>query len=163
MLPFGGQGSNCAMEDAGALGRLFRSVHDPAAIEPRLALFEQIRKNRASRIQIESKVRLGKEEEIVHELKKYADPPGSGKSCIAQGRFKHSSPYAQPLHLQHKSELLTTMSMMFLQNVRRYCKKHNWGTDFTSGHYFQRFRDLEIGRRMRSYTCTVQKSYLTQI
>lgn len=93
MLPFGGQGSNCAMEDAGALGHLFRSVHDPAAIEPRLALFEQIRKNRASRIQIESKVRLGKEEEIVHELKKYADPPGSAVASTAQERTTHDYEY----------------------------------------------------------------------
>lgn len=127
MLPFGGQGSNSAMEDAGALGHLFRSVHDPAVIESRLALFEQIRKNRVSRIQTESKVRLGKEAEVVEELKKYADPPGSGKSCIAQSRLQTSSPHAQPCHLRHKSELLTTMSTMSSKNVRKYFKKHKEG------------------------------------
>lgn len=83
MLPFGGQGSNCAMEDAGALGHLFRSVHDPAAIEQRLALFELIRKDRPSRVQTMAKVRVGREKEVEQELKKYADPPGSGKLCIA--------------------------------------------------------------------------------
>lgn len=83
MLPFSGQGSNSAMEDAGALGHLFRSVHDPAAIEERLKLFELVRKDRASRIQTLSKVRIGREKEVEQELQKYADPPGSGKFCIA--------------------------------------------------------------------------------
>lgn len=79
MLPFSGQGSNSAMEDAGALGHLFRSVNDHAAIETRLALFERVRKNRTSRIQTLSKVRIGREKEVEQELRKYADPPGSGK------------------------------------------------------------------------------------
>lgn len=70
-----------AMEDAGALGYLFQSFDDPdpAAIRERLQLFENVRKNRVSRIQIESKVRLGREKEIEEQLRKYADPPGSGK------------------------------------------------------------------------------------
>ena len=79
MLPFSGQAANCAMEDAGALGYLFRSVHDSAAVEGRLPLFELARKNRVSRIQILSSVRVGREKEVEHKLKKYADPPGSGK------------------------------------------------------------------------------------
>ncbi len=83
MLPFGGQGSNSAMEDAGALGYLFRSIHDPAAIEKQLQLFELVRKDRVSRIQIMSKVRMGREKDILQELQNFADPPGSGKSCIA--------------------------------------------------------------------------------
>ena len=83
MLPFGGQGSNSAMEDAGALGELFRSVHDPASIEKRLLLFERVRKDRASRVQILSKARIGTERAVEQELHKYADPLGSGKSCTA--------------------------------------------------------------------------------
>ena len=81
MLPFGGQGSNMAMEDAGALGYLFRSISDPTAVEKQLPLFELVRKDRASRVQILSKVRAGREKDVEKELRKYADPPGSGKSC----------------------------------------------------------------------------------
>lgn len=72
------------MEDGGALGYLFRPVHDPAAVEKQLPLFELVRKNRVSRIQILSTVRAGREKEVGEELKKYADPPGSGKSYIAR-------------------------------------------------------------------------------
>ena len=82
MMPFGGQGSNMAMEDAGALGYLFRSISDPAAVEKQLPLFELVRKDRASRVQILSKVRAGRETDVEKELRKYADPPGSGKSNI---------------------------------------------------------------------------------
>ena len=84
MLPFSGQGSNSAMEDGGALGYLFRSAHDTAAVEKQLPLFELVRKNRVSRIQILSTVRAGREKEVEEELKQYADPPGSGKSYIAR-------------------------------------------------------------------------------
>ncbi|KAL9132873.1 MAG: hypothetical protein Q9175_005946, partial [Cornicularia normoerica] len=77
MLPFGGQGSNMAMEDAAALGHLFRSIHDPAAVEKRLKLLELVRKDRTSRVQILSKVRVGREKDVEQELQKYADPPGS--------------------------------------------------------------------------------------
>lgn len=72
-----------AIEDAGALGHLFRSVQDPAEIKKRLALFELVRKGRVSRIQILSKVRAGREKDVEQELQKYADPPGSGEFCIA--------------------------------------------------------------------------------
>ena len=82
MLPFGGQGSNMAMEDAGALGYLFRSISDPTAVEKQLRLFELVRKDRASRVQILSKVRAGREKDVEKELQKYADPPGSGKSFV---------------------------------------------------------------------------------
>lgn len=78
MLPFGGQGSNQAMEDAGALGYLFKGVDDPNAIEERLSLFELARKNRASRVQVLSKARIGREKDVEQELRQYADPPGSG-------------------------------------------------------------------------------------
>ena len=79
MLPFGGQGSNQAIEDGGALGYLLRGVDNQADISERLAIFEQVRRNRASRVQILSKARVGQEKSVQEELQKYADPPGSGK------------------------------------------------------------------------------------
>ncbi|KAL8787339.1 MAG: hypothetical protein Q9195_007798 [Heterodermia aff. obscurata] len=80
MLPFGGQGSNQAIEDGGALGYLLNSVNDTSTIEQRLKLFETIRRDRASRVQTLSKVRAGKENEIEQELRKYADGMDSGES-----------------------------------------------------------------------------------
>ncbi|KAL9074205.1 MAG: hypothetical protein Q9161_002399 [Pseudevernia consocians] len=74
------------MEDAGALGHLFRSIHDPAAIEKQLQLFELIRKDRVTSVQITSKVRLGREKEIEQELRKYANPPGSPVPTTPQER-----------------------------------------------------------------------------
>lgn len=79
MLPFGGQGSNQAIEDGGALGYLLRDVDNHSDIPDRLALFEQVRRKRASRVQILSKARVGQERTVEEELKNYADPPGSGK------------------------------------------------------------------------------------
>lgn len=79
MLPFGGQGSNQAIEDGGALGYLLRGVTDGVEIPQRLALFEQVRRKRASRIQILSKARVGMEKTVEGELKQYAEPPGSSK------------------------------------------------------------------------------------
>ena len=84
MLPFSGQGGNSAMEDGGALGYLFRGIQDPAAVEKQLHLFELARKNRVSRMQILSTVRVNREKEVEQELKKYADPPGSGRSRITR-------------------------------------------------------------------------------
>lgn len=79
MLPFGGQGSNSAIEDAGALGYLFTGVDDPESITKQLLLFERSRKARASRVQVLSSVRAGREKEAEEELRRYADPPGSSK------------------------------------------------------------------------------------
>lgn len=93
MMPFGGQGSNSAMEDAGALGHLFRSVHDPATIEKRLQLFWLVRKDRVSRTQTMAKVRAGREKEVEQELKKYADPPGSAVPSTHQERTDHDYDY----------------------------------------------------------------------
>lgn len=78
MLPFGAQGANQAIEDAGALGALFSGGESESDVASRLALFEQVRRLRASRVQTLSKVRLGKEREVEAELRQYADPPGSG-------------------------------------------------------------------------------------
>ena len=80
MLPFGGQGSNQALEDAGALGYLLNDVNEERMVEKRIKLFETVRRKRASRVQILSKVRVGKEQEVREELLPYADPLGSGKS-----------------------------------------------------------------------------------
>lgn len=79
MLPFGGQGSNQAMEDGGALGYLLIGVEDAAAIPARLAMFDRVRRNRASRVQTLSKVRVGKEKEVEQELKKYMENADAGK------------------------------------------------------------------------------------
>ena len=79
MLPFGGQGSNQAMEDGGALGYLLRGVGDATAIPARLAMFDRVRRNRASRVQTLSKVRVGREKEVEQELKKYVENADAGK------------------------------------------------------------------------------------
>ena len=79
MLPFGGQGSNQAMEDGGALGYLLRGVEDATAIPARLAVFDRVRRKRASRVQTLSKVRVGREKEVEEELKKYVENADEGK------------------------------------------------------------------------------------
>ena len=78
MLPFGGQGSNQAIEDGGALGFLLKGVDDTTILAERLRDFEAIRKDRASRVQILSKVRVGKEMEVELELWQYAGNLKSG-------------------------------------------------------------------------------------
>ena len=81
MLPFGGQGSNQALEDAGALGYLLDKVEKGNSVIRRIELFEIVRRKRASRVQVLSKVRVGKEQDVVEELLQYADDSsGSGKS-----------------------------------------------------------------------------------
>nr|A0A8K1Y6D8.1 RecName: Full=FAD-dependent monooxygenase phomE; AltName: Full=Phomopsin biosynthesis cluster protein E [Diaporthe leptostromiformis]BDA39137.1 flavin-dependent monooxygenase [Diaporthe leptostromiformis] len=52
MLTFQGQGGGQAIEDGAALGILLDNVHDRGEIEERLQLFEQIRRNRGSALQI---------------------------------------------------------------------------------------------------------------
>lgn len=79
MLPFGGQGSNQAIEDGGALGYLLQGVEKAEEISSRLELFEKVRRNRASRVQTLSKVRIGREKEVEQELKRYVDTVNSGK------------------------------------------------------------------------------------
>ena len=79
MLPFGAQGANMAIEDAGALGALFSpGVESAEDVSHRLDLFEKVRRLRASRVQTLSRVRLGKEKEVEAQVRQYADPPGSG-------------------------------------------------------------------------------------
>lgn len=78
MLPFGAQGANQAIEDAGALGALFSDVESAADVPSRLRVFEQVRRLRASRVQSLSRVRLGKEKEVEDRVRLYAEPPNSG-------------------------------------------------------------------------------------
>ena len=82
MLPFGGQGANQGIEDAAALGYFLKGIDDAAKIPQRMALFEKVRRKRASRTQIMSQVRVGREKEVQRELEEFADPPGSGTSCL---------------------------------------------------------------------------------
>ena len=72
MLPFGGQAANQALEDAGALGALLADVTSKEELQRRLKLFEEIRKPRASAIQILSSVRVGMEGKVQDKLQKYA-------------------------------------------------------------------------------------------
>lgn len=78
MLPYSGQGSNQAIEDAGALGFLLKGIESAPEISRRLEMFEVARRKRASRVQVLSRVRVGKEQEVQPELSTYAHPPGSG-------------------------------------------------------------------------------------
>ncbi|QKX63106.1 uncharacterized protein TRUGW13939_10274 [Talaromyces rugulosus] len=73
MLPFGGQGSNQAIEDGGALGMLLENVHDVSQITARLDLFEKVRRRRASRVQILSTVRANRESLVENEIQKYME------------------------------------------------------------------------------------------
>ncbi len=78
MLPFGGQGSNQAIEDGAALGYLLQNVSDAATTAERLKMFEKVRKDRASRVQILSSVRVGKEIEVEEKLWRHAGDMTSG-------------------------------------------------------------------------------------
>ena len=51
-----GQGGGQAIEDGAALGVLFDQFHEKGAIEGRLQLFEQVRRNRGSALQILSSI-----------------------------------------------------------------------------------------------------------
>lgn len=82
MLPFGGQGSNQAIEDAGALGFLFSNIETCENLTKNFNLFDKVRRVRASRAQVLGKVRVGKEQDVMNELMRYADPPGSGESSL---------------------------------------------------------------------------------
>lgn len=86
MLPFGGQGSNQAIEDAGALGYLCNGLETGETVMRSLDMFDTVRRKRASRVQILSKVRVGKEKDVREELLQYADPPGSGESSLMSGK-----------------------------------------------------------------------------
>jgi 2-polyprenyl-6-methoxyphenol hydroxylase-like FAD-dependent oxidoreductase len=112
MLPFGGQGANQAIEDAGALGYLLKGLDDASEIENRLRLFVEVRKDRVTRVQILSKTRIGREKEFEQELERYANPPGSSRFlfdlCLISfmlTRVKRSQPI-------HKNVLCTIISKL---------------------------------------------------
>ena len=73
MLPFGGQGSNQAIEDGGALGFLLKGLGDTSEISIRLKKFEEVRRKRAARVQLLSKTRVGREKDVEEQLKEYAE------------------------------------------------------------------------------------------
>ena len=93
MLPFGGQGANQAIEDGGALGLLLANIDDSSQIPHRLQLFDQIRRRRASRVQILSSVRANQEALVEEQLKKYME---EGVPCELY-RFHVSSGYVASL------------------------------------------------------------------
>ena len=73
MLPFGGQGSNQAIEDGGALGFLLKGIGDTSEIPHRLEKFEEVRRKRAARVQLLSKTRVGREKDVEEQLKEFAE------------------------------------------------------------------------------------------
>jgi salicylate hydroxylase len=79
MLPFGAQGANQAIEDAGALAVVLSGDDtSPQNLMHRLAVFEKVRRLRASRVQIMSGVRLGKEKLVEDGIRRYADSTAFG-------------------------------------------------------------------------------------
>lgn len=70
-----GQGGGQAIEDGGALGILFDQVHDRGQIESRLQLFEQVRRNRGSALQILSNTNPPPPQSVREAAAKYV--PGS--------------------------------------------------------------------------------------
>ena len=53
-----------------------------------LDLFDTVRRRRATRAQVLSKVPAWHEEEVTEELSRYADPPGSGSSSLGITRHE---------------------------------------------------------------------------
>lgn len=62
------------------MGYLLQNVSDAATTAERLKMFEAVRKDRASRVQILSSVRAGKEIEVEEKLWRYAGGMTSGMS-----------------------------------------------------------------------------------
>ena len=73
MLPFGGQAANQALEDAGALGTVLNGLENARELPDRLQRFEDIRKPRATVIQILSSVRVGLEKTLEARLQPYRE------------------------------------------------------------------------------------------
>lgn len=82
MLPFGGQGSNQAIEDGGVLGSVFANISDAVDVPARLKLFSDLRIRRASRVQILSSVRANNEHLIQDQLQKYMEPGVPGELIL---------------------------------------------------------------------------------
>ncbi|KAK2592068.1 hypothetical protein QQS21_010229 [Conoideocrella luteorostrata] len=74
MFPFGGQGSNQAIEDGGVLGVVLVGVQDVTGLHQRLELFNKLRVRRASRVQILSNVRANNEHLVQDQIRQYMEP-----------------------------------------------------------------------------------------
>ncbi|KAI0544558.1 putative salicylate hydroxylase [Xylaria curta] len=74
MQPFGAQGANQAIEDAGALGILFQDVHNRTEVSSRLSIFEAVKRKRTAMIQILSSARIGREASVADRLQEFAEP-----------------------------------------------------------------------------------------
>lgn len=61
MLPFTGQGGGQGIEDAGALGVLFRDIRSREEVEERLRLVEEVRRDRTAIFQSMAGIPLGSE------------------------------------------------------------------------------------------------------
>lgn len=98
MLPFGGQGSNQAIEDAGALGVVLAAVENPVDVPARLKVFENVRIRRVSVIQVLSTTRAGTEKSVEEALKQYVPPGTNVPGSLAERNWDayryvvHSSP-----------------------------------------------------------------------
>ena len=104
MLPFGGQGSNSAIEDGGALGYLLRGVTNREDVPERLKMFQEARQARAARVQILSSVRAGKEKEVEEQLLQYADPAGSSKSAgMSASRLRTDRTIGVPTNMMERT------------------------------------------------------------
>nr|XP_036575409.1 putative salicylate hydroxylase [Colletotrichum truncatum]KAF6781972.1 putative salicylate hydroxylase [Colletotrichum truncatum] len=68
MLPHQGQGGAMGIEDGAALGIVFANITDSSQIEERLALYEKLRRSRASAIQILSNVGLDQSHLVKNDL-----------------------------------------------------------------------------------------------
>lgn len=64
MLPFTGQGGGQGIEDAGALGVLFRHIENREHIDERCRLMEEVRRERTAIFQSLAGVTLGTEEKF---------------------------------------------------------------------------------------------------
>lgn len=106
MLPFGGQGAMMAIEDGGVLGFLLKDA-EPDAVDVRLSLYQKLRRNRASRVQTLSKVRVGREKEAEAEVRLYADAPDACESLSGQSSPRHVTEEKQTgIPTSHKERIV---------------------------------------------------------
>ncbi|SPQ24127.1 7d72baf0-676a-4bb0-bb57-3aabac544c45 [Thermothielavioides terrestris] len=93
MLPFLGQGACQAIEDGAGLGLAFQD--ESQSVEVSLARFEALRKNRAARIQILSKVKESCDTPsvVVEELKPYLDAQAPEAPASLAERLTHARSY----------------------------------------------------------------------
>ena len=78
-----GQGCNIAIEDAEALGFVFRGVSGPGAVAERLALFEELRMARAHHVQFSSRQLGG----VLSDDQKKTNPGPFDRAAFAQTMY----------------------------------------------------------------------------